>query len=108
MTAGERRVFWVGWLGSPAEAEWRKLTGKGRIGSRHQIGDEIYSGGSREPWAALEQGAGLALTTSSANPPSIALVPVASRQGSKNACVESAYLKVSIKKEKKHKTVYVV
>ena len=47
--------------------------------------------------AALEQGAGLALTTSSANPPSIALVPVANRQGSKNACVESAYLKVSIK-----------
>lgn len=58
--------------------------------------------------AALEQGAGLALTTSSANPPSIALVPVANRQGSKNACVESAYLKVSIKKEKNHETVYVV
>ena len=59
MTAGDRRVFWVGWLGRPAEAEWRRLTGKGRIGPRHQIRDEIYSGGSREPWAALEQGQGL-------------------------------------------------
>ena len=49
MTAGERQVFWVGWLGNPAEAEWTRLTGKGRIGPRHQIGDEIYSGGSREP-----------------------------------------------------------
>ena len=52
--------------------------------------------------------AGLALTPSSANPPSVARVPVASPQGCKNACVKSAYLKVSIKKEKKYNTVYIV
>ena len=51
--------------------------------------------------------AGLALTPSSANPPSIARVPVASPQGCNNACVKSAYLKVSIKKEKKkYNTIY--
>lgn len=49
----------------------------------------------------FKAGAGLALTPSSANPPSIERVPVASPQGCKNACVKSAYLKVLIKKEKK-------
>lgn len=44
--------------------EQAQQTGKGREsrveqvseGAQHQIQDQIYSGGSREPWQALEQG----------------------------------------------------
>lgn len=108
MTAGESGYSGVGGLGAP-QRQVEKVDRKrqDRIQTSDRGWDLLWW--QQGAMGSTEQGAGLALTTSSANPPSIALVPVASRQGSKNACVESAYLKVSIKKEKKnHKTVYVV